>query len=105
VKRYKFQALVSLYPPEEGGAARQLPAPSCRLVVRGRHHETRGSKVFSALVQDSGEAEFRPADPRRTVTMVLVGDDVLEYLGPGDQFSLWLGRDIGSGVVTRRLFT
>jgi hypothetical protein len=32
-----------------------------------------------------------------------VGDDVSDYLAIGSYFSLWLGGDIGQGVVTRRL--
>ncbi len=38
------------------------------------------------------------------VTIVLVGDDPREYFEAGDSFALWLGSDLGRGVVTRRLF-
>jgi len=38
------------------------------------------------------------------VTLRLAGDDVTDYFAVGGQFDLWLGNDIGQGVVTRRLF-
>jgi hypothetical protein len=37
------------------------------------------------------------------VTLRVVGDDVTDYLDIGSHFNLWLGSDIGEGVVTRRL--
>ena len=57
VKRYKFQALFTLDPPGNGGPAAMLPGQMRRMVVRGRgqHHETHGSKIFSALVTSNGE--------------------------------------------------
>jgi hypothetical protein len=36
--------------------------------------------------------------------MRLAGDDVASYFGIGGHFDLWLGDDIGQGIVTRRLF-
>jgi hypothetical protein len=38
------------------------------------------------------------------VTLRIMGDDVADYLGIGSRFHLWLGGDVGLGVVTRRLF-
>jgi len=38
------------------------------------------------------------------VTIALVGDEPREYFEAGDSFGLWLGNDLGRGVVTRRLF-
>jgi hypothetical protein len=37
------------------------------------------------------------------VTLRVVGDDISDYLEIGSHFSLWLGSDVGRGVVTRRL--
>jgi hypothetical protein len=37
------------------------------------------------------------------VTLRVIGDDVSDYLDIGSHFSLWLGTDVGQGVVTRRL--
>jgi len=104
VKRYKCQALVTLNgkgDPELD--ARLSPAPH-RMVVRGRDEETRHSKLFAALVSCDDDGPFRPGSPQRLVTMRLTGDDVVSYFGIGEHFDLWLGDDIGQGVVTGRLF-
>ena len=46
MKRYKFQALVTLDPAVAAATVR----PGQPASVRGEHHETHGSQVFSALV-------------------------------------------------------
>jgi hypothetical protein len=38
------------------------------------------------------------------VTVRLAGDDVADYFRIGGRFRVWLGSDVGHGVVTRRLF-
>jgi hypothetical protein len=43
-------------------------------------------------------------DGHMVVTIVVVGDQPREYFEAGDSFGLWLGNDLGRGVVTRRLF-
>jgi hypothetical protein len=104
MRRYKFQALVHLAPAEAGAASAELPPGMTRyLVVRGQHRENHTSKIFSAMVSRDGDVVPQPAAPS-TVTMVVVGDDVPQYLEPGDHFALWAGSDIGEGVVSRRLF-
>jgi hypothetical protein len=105
VTRYKYQALVTLYDSgEDITAARLGPAPR-RMVVRGRNHDSGDSKVFAALVSSEEETQFRAGSRRRLATLRLAGDDVADYIGIGDHFGLWLGSEVGEGVVTRRLFT
>jgi hypothetical protein len=72
------------------------------MVLRAENSETHRSQVFSALV-DGEDGPFRAGSPQIVVTLRVVGDDVADYLGIGSQFKLWLGRDVGRGVVTRRL--
>jgi hypothetical protein len=38
------------------------------------------------------------------VTLQLAGDDVPDYLAVGSHFDLWLGSDVGEGIITRRMF-
>ena len=40
-----------------------------------------------------------------TATILVLGDDVGDYLAPGEQFALLPGREVGHGVATRLLFT
>ena len=102
VKRYKFQALVRLDGKTAPGG-RLGPAPR-RMVLRGRNDETRRSQFFSALISCDDDGPFLPGGRQQLVTLRLAGDDVADYFGIGDHFDLWLGDDIGQGVVTRRLF-
>jgi hypothetical protein len=103
MKRYKYQAMVTLLPEREQAAAVPLPGPACRMVVRARHHDTHAGKLFSALVT-SGEETSPPGSSCVVVTMTVLGDDARDYLAPGDDFALWRGCDVGRGVVTRRVF-
>lgn len=115
VKRYKYQALVNLLPGDDraGTAPPSLPAGTFRMVIKAEHRETHASKLFSSLVTREdvlrGEgasagalAATRPA--AISVTFVVLGDDAGEYLGTGERFALWDGHDLGSGVITRRIF-
>ncbi len=100
MKRYKFQALVTMHGEDDGG----LCAAPCRMVLRGHNDESGRSQLFNALVSCDDEAPFRPGSPTRLVTLRLAGDDVADYFDIDGHFDLWLGHRVGRGVVTRRLF-
>ena len=102
MKRCKFQALVT---PNASDEAREKLSPgSHRMVVRAQNSETKRSQVFAALVDAGEEGPFRPGKPEIVVTLRVIGDDLADYLDIGSHFILWSGRDVGQGVVTRRLF-
>lgn len=103
MKRYKFQALVTLALPEDGAPTMMPAGQARRMVVQGQRHDTGGSRFFSALVTKNGGDPAWP-DGHMVVTIALVGDEPREYFEAGDSFGLWLGNDLGRGVVTRRLF-
>ena len=102
MKRYKFQALVTPLPDPEGNRP-ALSSGSHRMVLRAHNAETHRSQVFSALVDADDSDQFQPGKHEIVVTLRVIGDDVADYLDIGSHFSLWLGSDIGQGVVTRRL--
>lgn len=99
----RYQALLDLPVPAGGGAPERMPWPTWRAVVRARHYQTKGGGLFSALVTGL-EGPASPDDSLVIVTMVVVGDSPAEYLGIGDEFTLWRGGDVAHGVITRRLF-
>lgn len=104
MKRYKFQALVTLHAAGDGRPCPKLePAPR-RMVLRGWSGETGCSQLFTVLVSSEDDGPFRPGSPRAEVTLRVAGDDVADYLGVGQHFVLWMGGEVGEGVVTRRLF-
>ena len=106
MRRYKYQALVRLAPHEGGSAEATLNGPTRRMVVRARHHDTGGCKLFSALITSGYlESEFQLGDDEEAILRLeVLGEDVSDYLAPGEQFDLWRGGNIGHGVVCRRLF-
>ena len=103
MKRYKYQAVVSLYLPQQGGLQTSLPSQTRCLVVRAQHRDTHRSKLFSSVVTTDDEQPLRPGDAHRIVTMQVNGDDATQYVGAGEHFELWFGTDVGHGVVARQL--
>jgi 3-aminobutyryl-CoA ammonia-lyase len=103
MQRFKFQALVTPNADDDDDARAKLSSGSHRMVLRAENSETHRSQVFSALVDGEGDGPFRAGSPQIMVTLRVVGDDVSDYLEIGSHFSLWLGSDVGRGVVTRRL--
>lgn len=102
MKRYKFQALVTLY--GDGTSEAKLDSAPRRMVLRGRNGELGRSQFFTALVSCEDDAPFRPGSPRVLATLRLAGDDVTDYFTIGGHFDVWQGRLVGEGIVTRRLF-
>jgi hypothetical protein len=102
MKQYKYSALVKLGPASETSGEPPLPAAGGRVVVRARNHGTKSSKMFSALVSTPPDQPLK-ADRSMQLTVTVVGDDLLDYLDAGDSFTLWRGREVGQGVITRRL--
>lgn len=105
MKRYKFQALVTIDRRGDGGQDVLLSSSPRRMVLQGRDEETGHSQMFSALVSCDDEAPFRPHGRQLLVTLRLAGDEVPDYVHSGGSFDLWLGHEVGHGVITRRLFT
>ena len=101
MKRYKYQARVTLL-PDDGGAPPALPAATTRMVIKAEHRETHASKLFSSLV--TVDDTLVPRNTGVTVTFVVLGDDAGDYLATGEWFALWNGHELGLGVITRRVF-
>ena len=103
MQRYKFKALIALDPPA-GGSHAPLPVGRSRpMAVRGRHRQTRNVKFFSAMVTNNGSRSPRWKERHVLLTVVIMGDDAPEYFGIGNSLAVWLGDDIGHGIVTRSL--
>lgn len=103
--RYKYSALVRLEPSVARDGAILRAGSTCRVTVKARHHQTRRCKFFSALADTPAAAASLGAGHSVQMTLTILGDDVPDYLEAGDPVGLWLGSDIGSGVISRRLRT
>jgi hypothetical protein len=101
MKPAKYQALVTLYPPGDGGLDAEPLLHVRRLAVRPDHH----GELFSALVSVEDGSLLSPGAADIVVTMVVLGDDARDYLAPGEQFALLSGGEVGHGVVSGWLFT
>jgi hypothetical protein len=99
----KFQALLTLYPGGgEDPACGLGPAPR-RMVLRASNVETHQTQVFAALV-NSDDGPLRSGRSPIVAIVRVNGDDVGDYLDIGAHFDLWLGDNVGQGVITRRLY-
>ena len=104
VKRYKFQALVTLYAAGDATRTRSWDPRRAGWCCEAGAKDP-GAVRFS-LPWSAATTTGRSAPGARSVlaTLRLAGDDVADYLGIGSHFDLWLGSHVGKGVVTRRLF-
>lgn len=102
MKRFKYQALITLGSPEGSDDAVVMPGPTCRMIVRAHDRKTGRGKMFSALVTSDQDPAL--GESQILVTLRVAGDEVGDCLAPGESFSLWREGPVGNGVVTRRLF-
>lgn len=100
-KPHKYQALVTLYPPGDGGLDAEPLLHVRHMAVRPNH----GGQIFSALVSVEDGSPLRPGTANIITRMVVLGDDARDYLAPGEQFALLSGSEVGRGVVSRWMFT
>jgi hypothetical protein len=91
MRHCQYQALVTLYLPQQGDLQPSLPAQTRRLVARARHHVTHRSKLFSAVATAAGDQPLRPGDAHRVVTGQVNGEDAGQYVVPGEHFGLRFG--------------
>ncbi|MBO0776638.1 MAG: hypothetical protein J2P34_10000, partial [Actinobacteria bacterium] len=68
MKRYKYQALITFYLPQQGGLQTSLPPQTRCLVVRAQHRDTHRSKIFSSVVTAADDRPLQPGDACRMVT-------------------------------------
>ena len=104
MKEYqKFQALLRLYPEGDTGTDAPLGPTPRRMVLRATDSDSHRCQFFSALVH-SDEGPIRQGNPEVVATVRIAGADVSDYFKVGDHFEVWMGDEVGRGVITRRLF-
>ena len=104
MKQFKFRALVTLDPSAPGRDGRQYPSGTHALMVHARQlDDLSHDKCFPTVIACDAEEPLQPGE-RMVVTVTVAGDDALQYLAAGQQFTLW-GASGGHGVISRRVFT
>ena len=84
---------------------RHYPNHTHALMVRAQCLSKPGyARCFPAELSWEDERPLYPGD-RAEVTITMTDDEVPEFFGAGQRFSLWNGTDIGHGTISRRVFT
>jgi hypothetical protein len=103
-RRYTFQAFVTV-PAASHDAGASLPGPNWHGVVRAGTGAGRSGGLFSALVSGWEPHDGdRAGSSHAVATIIVVGPEPADCLAAGEPFVLWRGREVGHGVVTRRIF-
>jgi hypothetical protein len=61
-------------------------------------------KYFEAVIERDDAPSLHHAD-REIVTIAVTDSHAGEFFAPGRHFTLWNGHDIGTGVVSRQVYT
>jgi hypothetical protein len=61
-------------------------------------------RYFPATIYRTDDLPLVPGEAGVVVTIEVADDQASAFLGPGQQVTLWNGRDIGHGVISRRVF-
>jgi hypothetical protein len=102
---FRFRALITLGPAAHDSHGHEYRSGTHALMVRASSL-TRPArwKYFQAVIErDDGPSLHH--DDHEVVTITLTGDGNAEFFAPGQHFTLWNGHDIGTGVVSRQVFT
>jgi hypothetical protein len=102
MKQFKFRAVLTLEPAARDHQSKRYPSGTHSLLVRcGRPGL---SKYFPANLYPAGGRPLESGDSHVVVTLEVSGDDACAFLWPGQRITLWNGRDVGHGVISRRAF-
>ncbi|WP_182905572.1 hypothetical protein [Microbispora sp. H13382] len=98
--------MITLLPSEKGGLPHALPHRTQSLTVSAHYRE--GDVIhrwpFAAAITTDDWKPLSPGDEDHIVTILVIDDKAAEYLRPGECFDLWCGHNVGSGIVSRRVF-
>jgi len=101
---FKFRALVTLDPPAPDADVRQFASGTHNLMIHAcQLGDLSHDKYFPTVIACDAEHPLQQGE-RAVVTFTVEGDDALEYLGAGQQFTIF-GACAGHGVISRREFT
>ncbi len=112
MRQVRYRALIALDSvPAEPDTMHVLPVP--RQYVNHTHAlMVRAScltkpdyaRCFPAELCWDDEEPLHPGD-RAEVTITMTDDEVTEFFGCGQRFSLWNGADVGHGTISRKVYS
>jgi hypothetical protein len=96
------EARVGLLPAESGGLHSPMPTGTRSLLLVFPSLEDPGGKVrIGAVIDVVGGPALVPGADGVLVVIRFWADEAAVYATPGASFTLWYGREVGKGVVTR----
>jgi hypothetical protein len=102
---FRFRALITLGPDAHDSQGHDYPSGTRAVMVRASSlARPAHRKHFEAMIERDDEP-FVHHDDREIVTITLTDSHAGDFFAPGQHFTLWNGRDIGTGVVSRQVFT
>jgi hypothetical protein len=104
MRSFTFRALISLGAAAHDSRGRDYPSGTRAVMIRASSPRTAHWKYFEARIERDEEPCLRH-DDREVVTITVTGDQAEAFFAPGQRFTLWNGHDVGTGVVSRQVFT
>jgi hypothetical protein len=97
-----MEARVGLFPAESGGLRRPMPTGTRSLLLVFPSLEDPGREIqIGAVIDVANGPALVPGTDKVRVIIRFWADEAGAYATPGAGFTLWYGRAIGTGVVTR----
>lgn len=96
------EARIGLFPPEAGGLGGEIPTGTRSLLLVFASPEHSGEEVkIGAVIDVMDGPALVPGSDEVPVIIRFWADEAAIHATPGAQFTLWYGRPVGTGVVTR----
>jgi len=96
------EAQISLQPTGSGGLHDALPTGTRSLMLAFHSLEAGGKDVMiGAVIDVVGGSALHPGAEHIAVILRFWADEASVYATPGTRFTLWYGRAVGEGVITR----
>lgn len=105
MKTFRFRALVTLEATAHEAPASHYAGGAHAVMVHASSRSRPGcDRYFPAALCRDDEQPLKPGH-RAVVTITLTDDEAMNYLAPGQPFTLWTGGEVGHGIISRRVFT
>jgi hypothetical protein len=105
MSRYLFRAVVTLNRAAHDDYGREYPSGTHEVMVHAvRLGEPGRDRYFGAVIERADDQSLHSGD-YAVVTIRLADGRAAGFFAPGQHFTLWNGAEIGTGVVSREVFT
>lgn len=102
---FRFRAVITLNEAAHDPQGSEYRSGTHAVMVHaGRTGQPGHDQYFEAVIEREDQQSLHPGD-HAVVTITLADPDAREFFAPGQHFILWNGGDVGTGVVSRHVFT